>query len=128
MKTLTNAELENLNFDNSDVTEMAVNPKDKTFIIRCVGADLSEGDEDIRLDNVSIIVKGFESVQARLFVDDAFKPVEATDSTFFLSEVCELSHENGKTMISGFSTQEGSWADFTLVGGTFEVNSSAVTH
>ncbi len=121
MKSLTGDELDLLNFDSSEVTEMAINPSEKTFVIRCTGADLSQGDDDIRLEDISILVKGFESVQARLFVDDAFQTVEANDPKYFLSEVCELSHEGGKTMISGFSTQEGSWADYTLVGGTFEI-------
>ncbi|MBC7533487.1 MAG: hypothetical protein H7318_18100 [Oligoflexus sp.] len=125
MKHLTTDELDQLNFDNSDVTEMTVNTVNKSFLIRCAGADLTTDDDDVRLNNISILVDGFESVQARIFIDDEFKTVDALDQAFFLTEVCELSHEDGKTMISGFSTQEGSWADFTLTGGSFAINVEA---
>jgi hypothetical protein len=125
MKQLSHDELDNLNFDNSDVSEMTVNTTNKSFVIRCAGADLMDGDDDIRLENIAIHVEGFESVQARIFVDEEFKTIDAADHSFFLSEVCELSHADGKTMISGFSTQEGSWADYTLVGGTFALHVEA---
>jgi hypothetical protein len=125
MKKLTSEELELLNFDNSDVSEMNVDSANKSFVIRVVGADLTVGEDDQRLENVTILVKDFESIQARIFNDDEFQSVDAADSAFFLTEVCELSHEDGKTMISGFSTQEGSWADYTVTGGTFELSSQA---
>ncbi|RYZ58654.1 MAG: hypothetical protein EOP07_06385 [Proteobacteria bacterium] len=125
MKKLTSEELELLNFDNSDVSEMTVDSTNKSFVIRVVGADLNVGEDDERLENVTILVKDFDSVQARIFNDDTFQSVDAADSAFFLTEVCELTHEDGKTMISGFSTQEGSWADYTITGGTFELSSQA---
>lgn len=125
MKKLTSDELDLLNFDNSDVSEMTVDSANRSFVIRVVGADLNVGDDEQRLENVTILVKDFDSVQARIFNDDTFQPVDAADSAFFLTEVCELTHEDGKTMISGFSTQEGSWADYTVTGGTFELRSQA---
>lgn len=125
MKKLSSEELELLNFDNSDVSEMNVDSANKSFVIRVVGADLAVGDDEQRLENVTILVKDFDSIQARIFNDDAFQSVDAADSAFFLTEVCELTHEDGKTMISGFSTQEGSWADYTLTGGSFELSSEA---
>ncbi|MBC7659849.1 MAG: hypothetical protein H7249_09090 [Chitinophagaceae bacterium] len=124
MKRLNDAELEQLNFENSEVTEMVVNPEGRAFLIRCNRADLIDGEAETSVDNVTLTIKDWSAVQARLFIDDEFKVVAAEDSQFFLTEVCELSHEGGNTMISGFSAQEGSWADYTIEGGTFEVHTN----
>ncbi|RYZ63566.1 MAG: hypothetical protein EOP09_17455, partial [Proteobacteria bacterium] len=73
MKLLNAAELEQLAFENSEVTEMVVNPEGRAFLIRCNRADLIHGDEETTVDNVTITIRDWSSLEARIFADDAFQ-------------------------------------------------------
>ena len=118
MQTLTSDQLDQLIFDNSLVASMDVDLVGKSLTIRCDRAYLDHADDPIEIRDVVLSLKGFSGIVARLYNDDEFETVEASDQAYFLAEVCELSSEGGKTTISGFSNQEGGWSDFTIEGGT----------
>ncbi len=124
MQSLTSDQLALLIFDNSLVSSMHVDQANKTLKIVCDRAFLDQGDEAVEIHNVTIEVSAYDSLQARIYNDEEFETVEASDAAFHLAELCEWTHEGGKTMISGFSNQEGSWSDYTAQGGTFSVSHS----
>lgn len=121
MQSLTSDQIAHLSFDNSLVTEMKVSAAAKALSIRCDRAFLDHGDQSIEIKDVLLSVIGFDKLVARIYNDEEFVTVDATDEAFYLAEICEFTHEGQSTMLSGFSTQEGSWSDFTLEGGVFSI-------
>ena len=101
---------------------MVVDQANKVLKITCDRAFLDQDGDMIELSNVTLEVNGFESIQARIYNDEEFETVDAADQALHLAELCEWTHEGGKTMISGFSNQEGSWSDYTTQGGSFSVS------
>lgn len=121
MQNLTKDQIAQLSFDNSLVTAMNVNPAEKSVTITLDRAFLDNLDEAVEIHGVVLSVSGYEDVVARIYNDEEFVTVDAADEAHFFAELCEFTHEGSKTMISGFSTQEGSWSDYTFEGGVFTV-------
>lgn len=121
MQNLTKDQVAQLSFDNSLVTAMNVNPAAKSVTITLDRAFLDNLDEAVEIHGVVLSVSGYEDVVARIYNDEEFVTVDAADEAHFFAELCEFTHEGSKTMISGFSTQEGSWSDYTFEGGVFTV-------
>ena len=121
MQNLTSDQLAQLTFDNSVVTEMQVNAESKSLTIRCDRAFLDEGDESLEIHNVVLSVIGFDDIRARIYNDEDFELVDASNAEHHLAELCEFTYDDSKVMISGFSTQEGSWSDYSIEGGELAV-------
>ena len=121
MQKLSSDQIAQLTFDNSLVTEMQVNPESKTLTIHCDRAFLDQGDESLEIQDLVLSVVGYDVIRARIYNDEDFEIVEATNKTYHFADLCEFTHEGSKIMISGFSTQEGSWSDYSIEGGDFSV-------
>lgn len=121
MQNLTSDQLAQLNFDNSLVKAMEVNPAAKSVTISIDRAFLDNMDQAVEIHDLVLSVMGYSEVVARIYNDEEFAAVDAADQANYFTEVCEFTHDGEKTMISGFSTEEGSWADYTFTGGVFAV-------
>ncbi len=124
MQALTSHQLEQLQFDNSLVKEMIVDQDKKVFSIKLDRAFIDQADSPIEIRDVQLRIEGFAGITARTYEDDEFSSIEASDQSHFLEELCEWSIEGEDLQLSGFSTREGAWTDFTISGGTFTVSHS----